>query len=171
MSDMKQIRVEKVTLNIGVGGPGEKLEKAIKLLKTISASKPIAIASSKRIPTWGVRPGLQLASKVTVRGKKAEELLMRLLQAVDNKLPRRKFDKFGNFSFGIHEYIDIPGVQYDPSIGVIGLEAAVTLQRPGFRVKRRAVKVGKIGIKHRITAEDSIAFVKNKFNVKVGDEE
>jgi len=171
MSDMKQIRVEKVTLNIGVGGPGEKLEKAIKLLKTISGSKPIAIASSKRIPTWGVRPGLQLASKVTVRGKKAEELLMRLLQALDNKLPRRKFDKFGNFSFGIHEYIDIPGVQYDPSIGVIGLEAAVTLQRPGFRVKRRAVKVGKIGIKHRITAEDSIAFVKNKFNVKVGDEE
>src|SRR3989344_1990327 len=171
MSDMKQIRVEKVTLNIGVGGPGEKLEKAIKLLKTISGTKPIAIASNKRIPTWGVRPGLQLASKVTVRGKKAEELLMRLLQAVDNKLPRRKFDKFGNFSFGIHEYIDIPGVQYDPSIGVIGLEAAVTLQRPGFRVKRRAVKVGKIGIKHRITAEDSIAFVKNKFNVKVGDEE
>ena len=139
MNSMKKIRTEKVTLNIGVGGPGDKLDKAMKLLNNISGVKSVQTKAgpSMRIPTWGVRPNLPIACKVTVRGEKAEKLLKRLLQAVDNKLPTRKFDKFGNFSFGIPEYIDIPDVPYDQSIGVIGLEVAVTLERPGFRIKRR----------------------------------
>ncbi len=171
MNDMKTIAVEKVTLNIGVGSPGDKLEKALKLLKNITGTKPVATMTNKRIPTWGLRPKLQIAAKVTVRGKTAEQLLPRLLHAIDNKIIRRKFDKFGNFSFGIPEYIDIPAVPYDASIGVIGLEVAVTLKRPGYRIKRRALLKRKIPTKHTISTDEAINFLKQKFNVKLGDEE
>lgn len=168
---MREIRIEKVTLNIGVGSPGDKLDKAMKLLKNITDAKPVATTSNKRIPTWGVRPNLQIACKVTVRGEKAEQLLINLLQAVDGKVLKRKFDKFGNFSFGIPEYIDIPSVKYDPSIGVIGLEVAVTLMRPGFRIKRRAIAKKKITSEHAINKDEAINFMKSKFNISVGDEE
>jgi large subunit ribosomal protein L5 len=168
---MRQIKVEKVTLNIGVGGPGDKLEKALKLLKSISGVKPIQRVSMKRIPTWGLRPKLPIAAKVTVRGKPAEVLLKNLLHAVDNKLSQKKFDTFGNFSFGIKEYIDIPGVPYDASIGVIGLEVAVTLARPGFRVKRRAIRPTKLPADHKISKEDAINFMKADYKLEIGDEE
>ena len=171
MNSMKSIGVEKVTLNIGVGSPGDKLDKAMKLLKSITGAKPVATTTSKRIPTWGVRPNLQIACKVTVRGKDAEKLLANLLHAVDGKVLRRKFDKFGSFSFGIPEYIDIPGVNYDASIGVIGLEVAVTLSRQGFRIKRRTVQKRKISSRHKISTEEAIQFMKDKFKVNVGDEE
>ncbi len=167
MNPMKEIRIEKITLNMGVGSPGDKMEKAMKLLKSISGLKAIQTSSTKRIPTWGVRPKLAIACKVTVRGKKSEELLKRLLQAVDNNLSIKKFDKFGNFSFGIAEYIDIPDVPYDASIGVIGLEAAVTLKRPGFRVKKRSVNRSSFGNRHKITTDETIEFMKNKFGVNI----
>jgi len=170
---MRQIKVSKVTLNMGVGGPGDKLEKAIKLLNQISNKKPVQTKAGPRarIPTWGVRPNIPLGCKVTLRGKEAEELLKRLLVAVDNKLKGRKFDNFGNFSFGIEEYINIPNVKYDPAIGVIGLEVAVTLERPGFRVKRRKLRNTKIGKNHLITKEEAINFMIKNFDLKLGDEE
>ncbi len=170
MTKMKEISVEKVSLNIGVGSPGDKLDKAVKLLSVISGAKAVTTKTIKRIPTWGVRPGLALGSRVTVRGKRAHELLKRLLHGVENKLQVKKFDNFGNLSFGIPEYIDIPGVPYDPAIGVIGLEAAVTLQRPGFRIKRRSAAKKKIPTKHRITKEEAIKFIQLNFDVKVGEE-
>ena len=171
MNPMKTIFIDKVTLNIGVGGPGDKLEKAVKLLKTISGNKPIQTMSKKRIPTWGLRPKLPIACKVTLRGQKATDLLKRLFQAVDNVVPKKKFDQYGNLSLGIQEYIDIPGVPYDASIGVIGLEAAVTLNRKGFRVKRRAIQKKKIPMRHRITQDQAIEFMKKDFGIKLGDEE
>ncbi len=170
MNAMQTIRVEKITLNIGAGGPGDKLEKAMKLLKAITHAKPVQMVTMKRIPTWGVRPKLAIASKVTVRGKAAEAVLKRLLQAVDNKLPATKFDMSGNFSFGIKEYIDIPEVAYDVSIGIIGLETAVTLERPGYRVKRRLSKPAKMPKKHRITKQEAIAFMKEHFKLNVEGE-
>lgn len=167
----KEIKIDKVTINIGTGGPGDKMEKAVKLLTVITGQKPLQTKTMKRIPTWGVRPNLPVGCKVTVRGIAAEELLKRLLSAADNKLPARKFDKFGNFSFGIPEYIDIPGVNYDISIGIIGMETAVTLKRAGFRIKKRKVGKFNIGRKHLITKEDAINFIKTKFKVVVEEED
>lgn len=168
---MRTIKIEKITLNIGVGGPGDKLDKALKLLQVISNRKPVKTTTQKRIPTWGVRPGLALGAKVTVRGKQAEELLKRLLQGVENALPERKFDTFGHFSFGIPEYIDIPGVPYDVTIGIIGLEVAVTLQRAGYRIKIRKTKYGKLPKDHQISKAEAQAYIRTHFGTKVGEEE
>ncbi len=168
---MREIRIEKITLNIGVGQPGEKLEKAVKLLSTISEMKPIQTRTMKRIPTWGLRPNLAIGCKVTLRGNRAEEILSRLLKGVDNTLEITKFDEQGNFSFGIKEYIDIPGVNYEVDIGIIGLEVAVTLERPGYRVKKRKVKRGKIPKRHLIKKEEALNFIRNKFNVNIVESE
>lgn len=168
---MRTIRIEKITLNIGVGKPGDQLDKSVKLLQKISNKKPIITKTIKRIPTWGLRPNLQIGTKVTLRGEEAAQLLSRLLQAVDNKLKPNSFDQFGNFSFGIHEYIDIPGVEYDADIGIIGLEVAATIERPGFRIKKRRLLQRRIPLRHRITKEEAMEFIKNKFNAKIGEEE
>lgn len=170
MNVMKNIRVEKITLNIGAGKDQTKLEKGMILLKNITGLNPVKTSTSKRIPEWGLRPGLPIGCKLTLRRAKALEVLKRLLDAKDYKLKPSQFDSSGNLSFGIHEYIDIPGVKYDPKIGIMGLEVCVTLERPGFRVKRKKKGRKKISIKHKIAKEDAIEFMKTKFNVEVGEE-
>lgn len=167
MNNMKQIKIEKVTLNIGVGEPGDKLEKASKLLTHITGMKPVQTETLERIPTWNIRPHLKIASKVTLRGKKAHDLLIRLLKAVNSKLPERKFDKYGNLSFGIPEYIDIADVEYNAQLGMYGLDVAVTLQRTGFRIKRRKIKQARIPKKHKIAKQEAIDFIKKEFDVLV----
>lgn len=166
---MRTIKIEKVTLNIGTGEPGDKLEKARKLLNTITGMKSVPTVTSKRIPTWKIRPGLQIGCKVTVRGKKAKELLKQLLQGMENRLDENKFDEQGNLSFGIKEYLDVPGLKYDAEVGVIGFDVAVTLQRAGFRIKRRKLKRKKIPKRHIISKGDAIEFMKKEFKIEVGE--
>lgn len=171
MNPMKEIRIEKITLNIGVGEPGDKLDKATRLLQLISGRKPIQTMAKKRIPTWGLRPKLKIACKVTLRGEPAKDLLKRLIKAVNNFIPESKFDKSGNFSFGIEEYIDIPGIEYDVAIGIIGLETAVTLSRPGYRVKRKRIDKGKIPGRHKIAKEEAMEYMIKNYNIKTKKEE
>ena len=167
MNKMQEIRIEKITLNIGTQGPGEKLEKALKLLNKISGMKAVPTTTNKRIPTWDVRPGLQIGCKVTIRGKKAEELLDRLLKSNVENITSLKFDSSGNFSFGVPEYIDIKGIEYDASIGIIGLNVAVTLTRPGFRIKKRTIKQRSIPKKIQITKQEAVSFINQKYNIGV----
>ncbi|MBS3133499.1 50S ribosomal protein L5 [Candidatus Woesearchaeota archaeon] len=164
---MRNIRIGKVTLNIGAGTNTSKLEKGIKLISHIAGRKPVKTFTTKRIPAWGVRPGLPLGCKLTLRKKTAMEVLSRLLRAKENKLSSRQFDNLGNLAFGIHEYIDIPEAKYDPEVGIMGLEVCVTLERPGFRVKNRRVKKNPISKKHLITREEAIDYLKKEFGITV----
>ena len=68
---MKKIRVEKITLNIGVGQAGEKLDKAVNLLESISHGKAVKTMTMERIPTWGIRPKLPIGTKITICGSLA----------------------------------------------------------------------------------------------------
>ena len=169
MNPMREIKIEKITLNVGAGKDQAKLEKGMLLLKNIASLTPVKTYTSKRIPEWGLRPGLPIGCKLTIRKTAAEELLKRLLDAKENKLKKSQFDMEGNISFGIHEYIDIAGVKYDPQIGIMGLEVCVTLERPGFRIKRRSFKTRKIPPKHKIAKDEAIEFIKKKFNVGIED--
>ena len=167
--DMREIKIEKVTLNIGSGKEQVALERGLVLLETISTMKPIKTLSKKRIPAWGLRPGLPIGCKVTMRNEKAKEVLKSLIAAKDNILKESNFSENGSISFGIHEYVDIPGVKYDPKIGIIGFEVCITLTRPGYRIKKRRIKKSKMGKKHIITKDEAKDFMKAQYNIKVGD--
>lgn len=158
-SSMRQINISKITLNIGAGKNEDVLKKGLKLLEKLSPLKPVKTVTKKRIPGWGLRPGLAIGCKVTIR-KDTETLLKRLLAAKGYKLKESNFDQCGNFAFGIPEYIDINGLEYDPELKIMGLEAAVTLERPGYRVKSRKLKSASIGKKHQISKKEAISFVK-----------
>jgi len=166
---MKQIGIEKITLNIGAGKDQSKLEKGIKLINNIAGRNPVKTFTKKRIQEWGLRPGLPIGCKLTLRNKNALETLRRLLESKDNTLLSSNFDNEGNISFGIHEYIDIPGVKYDPDIGIMGLQVCITLKRSGFRIKRRTLKKQVIPRRHRIKREEAIDFMKSNFNLNMGE--
>ena len=166
---MKEIRIEKVTLNIGSGTEAENAEKAALLLGKISGAKVIKTIATKRIAAWKVRPGLPVGAMVTLRGKKAAEVLKSLLHAVSFKVKKSSFTKNG-FSFGIKEYIEIPGIKYDPKIGIIGLEVAVSLKRPGFRVKRRKIRSAKIHHRHEISTEEGWSWAQKALSITEREE-
>ncbi|MBR9681378.1 MAG: 50S ribosomal protein L5 [Candidatus Altiarchaeota archaeon] len=164
---MLEPAIQKLTLNIGVGEGGEKLEKAVTLLKKITESGILKTRTMKRIPAFGVRPKLLVGAKVTVRGKKAEEILEKMLTAVGKQLKASKFDSRGNFSFGISDYGDIPGLRYDPHLGMFGMDVCVSMGRKGYRVNTRRTKAAKVGNRHLLTKEASIKFITQKFGIKV----
>ena len=159
------IRVAKVTLNIGAGKDQNKLEKGLVLIKDITGVDPIKTITRKKIPAWGLRPGLPIGCKITLRGKAAQDMLKRALYARDNKLSPGIFDKDGNFAFGIKEYVDIKDAKYNPEIGMMGLAITITLEKPGYRIKKRHLKPATVGKKHRLTKEQAMAFIQKNYNV------
>lgn len=161
------ISIEKVTINIGVGQAGEQMEKAKQLIEKLTGQKAIELKTQKRIPTWGVRKGLALGTKTTLRGKKAAEFLEKCIDAVDKTLKEKSFDEFGNFSFGIKEYIDLPKIKYDPEIGMFGFDVNVTMKKWGYRTAKRKIKKTKIPKKHRVTKQESINYAKEKLGVEI----
>lgn len=169
MNPMQQPRIEKLTLNVGAGKDQNKLEKGVTVLKLITGIEPVKTVTSKRIPSWGLRPGLPIGCKLTLRKQKAHDVLKRLLEAKDNKLSPGQFDNKGNISFGITEHIDIPGITYDPKIGVMGLQVCVTLEKPGYRVKRRKLRAKKIPPAHQINKEEAINYMKDAFGTSIGE--
>ena len=76
---MREIRIEKVTLNIGAGKDQTRLDNGLVLLKNIAGAKPVRTFTNKRLQEWGLRPGLPIGCKVTLRKGKVNELLARLL--------------------------------------------------------------------------------------------
>jgi len=160
---MKQVRIEKLTLNIGCG-MSTNTEHAKKILEMLSKRKVVITRTRKRT-TFNVPKNKPIGCKVTIRNE-ADKFLKLLLEAKDNRLSQRSFDSTGNFSFGIKEYIDIPGMDYDPKIGILGMDVCVTLERPGFRVKRKRL-FGKIGKAHLITKQEAMDYVREKFGVVV----
>ena len=157
---MRTIKIEKVTLNVGVGKDEDLLKRGMKLLEKVTGSTPVKTVTKKRIPGWGLRPGLVIGCKVTVR-RNGKDLLRRLLAAKANKLKSSNFDNNGNFAFGIHEYIDIEGMSYDPDLKIIGLEVAVTLVRRGYRVKLRKINPSPVGKHHQVTKTQAIDYMRN----------
>lgn len=168
---MRQIRVEKITLNFGSGKDQKQLEKGAQLLKMITGIEPVKTITQKRIPSWGLRPGLPVGCKVTVRGPQAADICKRLLTARDFKLRESNVDGNGNVSFGLKEYIDIPGVRYDPAIGIIGLECTLTLVRPGYRVRDRKLRKASVAHRHRVSQDEGIAYMKQHFGAIFDEEE
>jgi len=167
MAGMREIRIEKVVVNIGVGEAGEKLVKAQKVLELVTKRKSVQTLSHRAVRDWGVRKNMPIGAIVTLRGPEAEAFLKEALAIRNNRLPAYSFDPRGNFSFGITDYTDFSGMKYDPEIGVFGMDVGVSLMRPGWRVARRSVRPRRISAHHRVTRADGMRFMKDRFGIEV----
>ena len=159
---MRKVKIDKIVLN--VGGTADTLEKGFKLLKFLTGKKPAKIKSKKRIPTWGVRPGLEVGVVVTLR-KDYMDFLKKMLISFDNTLKKKQVSE-NNFSFGIKEYIEIPGIEYQRDIGIMGFDVTIVFKRSGRRVALRKMKTGKVSKKQIITKEEIIKFMEENFQIK-----
>ncbi len=164
---MKEIRLGKVVVNIGLKESGEHVERAFTFLEKLTGRKPVKTLSTHKARTFRLRRGLPIGVKVTIRNNGALEFLKKVLPAIDNKVRESSFDNEGNFGFGIKEHLDIPGQKYDPKLGVFGLNVNASLTRRGFRVKVRKIRKSRIGAAHRISRKDAVNFVKTSLGLKV----
>lgn len=164
---MKKISLEKIVLNMGVGRSGDAIEIAKKALGQISGRKPSARDARESQRDWGVRKGEPIGVAVTVRGEDARALLKRLFDAKNNQVRGKAFDEFGNYSFGIREHIDIPGVKYDPQIGILGLGISVTLTRPGYGIRKRSKHKARVGKSHIIKSQEAKDYLVREFGVTI----
>ena len=170
MNPMQQVKIAKATVNIGVGEGGEKLSRAMNLLEEFTEQQPVKTYSKVTNPEWGIRKKQPIACKVTLRGEKADKAIKSILDGINNKLKPTQFDAQGNLSFGIHEHIDIPGMKYNPDIGIFGMNIAVTFEKPGYSISKRKIQNKRIPNKHRITKDETMKFMEENFNVEFVDE-
>jgi large subunit ribosomal protein L5 len=134
-SIMQAPRIEKITLNMGVGEAktnAKALDSAVEELTTITGQRARITRAKRSIAGFKIREGMPIGAKVTLRGVRMYEFLDRLVSIA---LPRirdfrglspRSFDGRGNYSIGIREQIIFPEINYDDVQEVRGLDVVIT---------------------------------------------
>ena len=166
INPMKEIKISKVVINIGVGKSGDQVEKAKNALSELTGKTPSVRGAKKSVRDFGIHKGEPIGAMVTMRRTDATNFLRRIMESKGNVIKNSSFDNNGNISFGIHEHIDIPGTKYNPDIGIFGMDVCAALMRPGYRISKRR-NPSKIGKNHKITKDESIEFFKAQFGVEV----
>ncbi|MGM0399030.1 MAG: 50S ribosomal protein L5 [Halobacteriota archaeon] len=165
--EMREPRVEKVVVHMGVGQGGVDLQNAEEILEEITGQQSVRTLAKRTEPEFGIREGDPIGAKVTLRDDAAVDFLDRALATTS--LSRSQFDQTGNVSFGIEEHTDFPSQEYDPSVGIYGLDVTVNLVRPGYRVAKRDTVTRQIPSNHRLTPEDAIAYLESHYDVEVSE--
>jgi large subunit ribosomal protein L5 len=134
-SVMQVPRVQKITLNMGVGEAKtdtKQLDSALDELTTIAGQRAQMRRARKSIASFKLREGMPIGARVTLRGARMWEFLDRMISIA---LPRIRdfrglspssFDGRGNFSLGIREQIIFPEIDYDSIAAIRGLDVAIT---------------------------------------------
>jgi large subunit ribosomal protein L5 len=163
---MRQLKIKKVTVHMGVGASGERLEKAIAVLESLTNQNPVKLLAQKTIRDFGIRKREPITAKVTLRGEKATAFLKRALTVVENKLKYSSLDDYGNICFGIKEHIEMPDTAYEPSLGIFGLDISINVEHPGFRIARRRKYKRKVPKQHRVDKLETMILLNTQFNVE-----
>ena len=156
-SIMQVPRLEKITINIGVGSATQNpkdLEGAVIDLTKIAAQKPVITKAKKSIASFKIRQGNSIGCMVTLRGNRMYEFLDRLLNVAIPRirdfrgLSRNSFDGLGNYTMGVREQLIFPEIEYDTITSVRGMnitfvisaksddEALVLLEKFGFPFRK-----------------------------------
>ncbi|WP_226010397.1 50S ribosomal protein L5 [Halomicrobium salinisoli] len=165
--EMREPSVEKVVVHMGIGQGGRELANAEDILEEVAGQQPVRTVAQQTVGEFDIREGDPIGAKVTLRDDQAHEFLETALELAD--LERSQFDETGNFSFGVEEHTDFPSQEYDPNIGIYGLDVTVNLVRPGYRVAKRDKASRSIPSSHRLDADDAVAFVESTFDVEVNE--
>src|SRR5437660_10992197 len=132
---MQAPRIQKITLNMGVGDAKQDsnvLDAALEQLATIAGQKPSVRRARKSIAAFKLRDGMPVGVAVTLRGARMYEFLDRLMSVAVPRirdfrgLNPRSFDGRGNYSIGVREQIIFPEVDYDEIDQVRGLDITIT---------------------------------------------
>lgn len=160
-------KIEKITINIGVGEAGERLNKAETVLQNLTGHKPVQTLSKTTNKDWSLRKRMPIGCKVTLRGKTANDFLTEALGTRENKMADYSFDEQGNLSFGIPDHTLFKNQKYDPKIGIFGMDVSITMKRPGYRIKKRRIASRHIPKRHQVKKEETIQFFQEQFKVEV----
>ncbi len=164
---MTKPQIEKVTVNIGVGEAGERLKKAESVLQNITHHKPVQTLSTITNREFGIRKRMPIGCKVTLRGSDAIDFLKKAWDTRENRIADYAFDDQGNLSFGIPDHTLFKDQKYDPDIGIFGMDICITMEKPGYRIKKRRVKQRKVPHKHQVSREEAMNYISDTFDVKV----
>jgi large subunit ribosomal protein L5 len=156
-----------VVVNCSVGKSGEPLQKAMRILETITGQKPAQCKAKQTVREFAIRKDEPISCRVTLRGSRAMEFLKKALSVVDFKLRETSFDDQGNVSFGIKEHIQMPGVRYDPDIGIIGFDVCIKVERPGYRIAKRRRMRANVPVSQRVGKVEAKAFLQQTLGVKL----
>lgn len=163
---MRQIFISKVVVNMSLGTGGEPLAKAKSVLEELTGQKPVDVLAKRTNRDFGLRQGEPMGCKVTLRGEKAKDFAKRALDVSDFQIPVSAVDHAGNVSFGISEHIQIPGVRYDPNLGIFGMDVCICTERPGFRINRRRRARHKVPRRHRITPDEAMSILSTELGIQ-----
>ena len=134
-SVMQVPRIEKITLNMGVGeavNDKKIMDNAVGDMTKIAGQKPLVTKSKKSIATFKIRDNYPIGCKVTLRGTRMYEFLDRLVSVAIPRIrdfrgiPGKSFDGRGNFNFGIKEQIIFPEIEYDKIDALRGMNITIT---------------------------------------------
>lgn len=134
-SAMQVPRIEKVTINMGVGeavGDKKIMEHAVSDLTKISGQKPIVTRARKSVAGFKIREGWPIGCKVTLRRERMYEFLDRLINVAIPRirdfrgLSGKSFDGQGNYSMGVREQIIFPEIDYDKIDAIRGMDITIT---------------------------------------------
>ena len=136
LSNLMEVpRIDKVTLNMGVGEAvtdKKVLEKAMENLEQISGQKPIKTVAKRSVAGFKIREGYPIGCKVTLRRERMYEFIDRLVNVAIPRirdfrgLNKKSFDEQGNYSMGVSEQIIFPEVDYDQIDAIRGLDITIT---------------------------------------------
>lgn len=162
--------MHKLVLNICVGESGDRLTRAGRVLEQLTGQTPVYSKSRLTIRTFGIRRNEKIATHVTIRGPKAEEILERGLKVKEFELRENNFSQGGSesgagaggFGFGITEHIDL-GLKYDPTTGIYGMDFYVVLKRAGDRIAKRRRAPSRVGRFQTVSKEDAIKWFQTKY--------
>ena len=179
-SMMEAPKIEKITLNIGLGNAkndSKALQAALDELMLITGQKPIVTKAKKDVSNFKIRKGFPVGCKVTLRKNYMYEFLERLCAVA---LPRtrdfrglsnKSFDGQGNYSFGIKEQVVFPEINYDKVDTIRGMDVIITTSAGNDEISYEMLRAMGLPIKEKSTKTEEVPIEEDNLNEEKNGEE